>query len=70
MAIPAASFVAAQIARDLGNTDPQSLAALTAICERILDAVKLGTVAVPATGLVAPGGSGGPVSGAAVGSIT
>lgn len=70
MAIPAASAVAAQIAADIGTSDPHTLAALTNVCQRILDAVKLATLTVPGTGLVAPGGVGGPVTGAATGTIT
>lgn len=50
-------------------------AQLTALCDAIAGAVvthihAAAVVAVPALGLVAPGGAGGPVTGAAVGSIS
>lgn len=44
MAIPAASVTAGHIVSDLGDVDPRSLAAWTAVVKRITDAVKLGTV--------------------------
>lgn len=69
MPIPIASVVAAEIAADLGNADPESLAAFTAICERILAAVKAATVTVPGAGLATPPG-GGAVSGVAIGVVS
>lgn len=71
MPIPPASTVAAAIkarhdALDTGGPPDQS-AALEALVDEILKAVKLATVPVPAAGLTAPTG---PVTGAAVGSIT
>ncbi len=50
-------------------------AQLTALCDAIASSVvahiqSAAVVAVPSLGLVAPGGAGGPVTGAAVGSIT
>lgn len=69
MTIPAGSIVAAQIAADLGIKDADTIAAFETICNRLLAAVKLATVAVPATGLEAPSG-GGPVVGAASGTLS
>lgn len=72
MPIPAASVVAQAIATDIGTSDPNTLTALTAICQRVLDAVRGATVTVPGEGLLAPPGTaGGPVTGASVsGSLT
>jgi len=75
MAIPPASTVAAAIkarhdALDTGGA-PDQQAALEALVDEILKAVKLATVPVPGAGLIAPAGTaGGPVSGTATGSIT
>lgn len=71
MPMPTGAAVAAQIAGDLGTADPDTIAAITKICNRVLAAVQAGTVTVnvPGTGLVAPGG-GGPVTGAGTGTGT
>ena len=73
MPIPPASTVAAAIkarhdAMDMGQA-PDQQAALEALVDEILKAVKQGTVPVPGAGLVAPA-MGGPVTGTATGSIT
>ncbi len=71
MPMPAASVVAAQIASDLGTTNPDTIAALTKTVQHILDAVRLATVTVPSAGLASvPGVSGGPVVGVAIGTVT
>lgn len=64
MPMPSAAVVAAQIASDLGNNDPNSLVAFEKVVARILQAVQAATVTVPGLGLVAPPGTaGGPVTG-------
>lgn len=65
MPIPTANIVAAQITARLGDTEPASLAAWTAVCDVIITAIKqasvLGTGPVPMT--VAVGGTPSPVLG-------
>lgn len=75
MPIPPASSVAAAIkarqdALDTGGA-PDQQAALEALVDEILKAVKMATVPVPATGLMSPGGmTPAAVTGQATGSIT
>ena len=58
-------------ALDTGAAEPDQDAALEALVDEIRKMVLAGTVTVPATGLVSPGGlTPAPVTGAATGSIT
>jgi hypothetical protein len=71
MPIPVASAVVAAIVARKPEmaTDTATQATLEIIVDEVLKAVKEATVAVPGTGLIAPP-NGGPVTGAATGTVT
>jgi hypothetical protein len=64
--IPPAVTIASQICNRLGNSTPETQAAMTIIVDEVIKAIMLATITIPSVGLVSTA-PGNPVSGVLIG---